>query len=217
MTLLNLNDHSSTTLTLDPTWTIDKLQFTEDGDKLFFHYTTNNVDPKSIISTINIHDNGSLGSPQTILTAPHHLQGLCVTGAKFGSNHSLAINPIPNIIENYQQLDTRPYMLGIANLQIDTVANAQAAVTSLHAAADMIATAMTKITVMQGSLSRQETMMQGQIGLSIEQFEQLRDIDAAEEASLNMQYSMELEFISAMISKKSSNDQRIANLLLGGI
>lgn len=205
---------NSTSLVIGGANTVVNLQFNADGDRVYYINQ----------STAALHyiDVSTDGGDNVVLTAGakvvqgvnlNSFNGLDMGGSTYGSTINYVVAQDNASVLSYGAVDLSLYNLGIANTRIDTLANANAAITDITTAQNQVAAERAKI---GAKASRLQYVLSGHLSYiaNIKGIEsQIRDVDVAKETTRFSSEQVQVQAVTAIIAQFNTLSQNVLRLL----
>jgi len=205
--VIDMRTGNTATLAIGGASAVVDLQFSSDGDKIYFV----NQESKTINSiSVKTDENGQIifGSEEKVIQGLNNnsFQGLDMGGSSYASKTEFALSQDSVSILSYESVDLSLYALGINNIHIDTLADAAIASTNLKEAVNRASAARAKIRAYASRFSFTERTHREFIANAQNIEGQIRNVDIARESTIFTTMQLR-ENIAGSILKEYNNLQ----------
>jgi len=204
------------TLSIGGANAVQDLQFNADGDRLYYV----NKDTNSI-SYINVGvdeaDNVILSAGGSAVQGvnSNSFNGLGLGGSNWGSSISYVLSQDAPDVLSYEAIDLTLYNLGLANLHVDTVSDANAAMTAIRTAMDRITAERAKIGAVASRFKYVLNSHRHYLANMKEVESRIRDVDVAVEATRFSTAQVNQSAAMAIIAQFNALSSNVLKLLNG--
>jgi flagellin len=203
-------------LNLGPDASVNDLQFNADGDRIYYiNQETRAIHYVSVGTDEN--DNVIISSGEKLVQGvnANSFNGLSLGGSGWGSSISYALAQDTISVLSYEAIDLSLYNLGLANLHVDTLSDANGAIESIREAMTRLSAERAKVGAMASRfkfvLSSHENYTANLKNVE----SQIRDTDVAEETMRFSAAQVNQTAATAIIAQFNTLSKNVLTLLQG--
>ncbi|MBB64410.1 MAG: hypothetical protein CMO81_05045 [Waddliaceae bacterium] len=193
---------------------LNNLKFNEDGDRIYFidqdgasvHYINVGVDRD---------DNISLTAGAKVIqgTNSSSFNGLDLGGSNYGSSVSFVLSQDSVSVLSYEAADLSLYALGLSDTRVDTIANAETALSDLKEALNRTNAERAKISAMASRFEHVMNSHRNYIADLTNAESQIRDVDLAKETGYFSAMQVQNQSATAMLAQFNNLSKNVMVLL----
>lgn len=192
---------------------VTEIQFNADGDRIYFVNQETNAIHMFKVST-DSNGNISLSPDQQLIQGRNgnSFQGFDIGGANYDSITEFVLQEGTTTVLDYEAVELNLYSLGINNIHIDTLADADVAATAIKEAVNRAAASRTLIRASAARFSftqrlHQEFISEAQVTVS-----RIRDVDIAKESIEFTSFQLRQEIASSVLREHNNLKMNVLRL-----